>query len=182
MSEQTKQAKPHIIVTMADGSVKDFGERGKLLSTQETNETGFTLTFHVANGEQVQYVFNGDQTLLIEMAAFGAASKIKAATAGEPIDKITSVILSKVEEFNNGEFVSRNAGEPVATLSQIQQAYANVNGIDTSTSVGQATVAAIFSAMSKEEKSSLYKNVDIAFELKSIQFEAAKIARDLAKS
>jgi hypothetical protein len=167
-----------IIITMQDGQIKNFGERGKLLSTQEVSEAGFAITFHVVTGEQSTYTFDGDMALLIEMAAFGAASKIKAATAGLENEKIKAIIDDKIAEFNLGDFNTRAGGDSVVNLSQIQTAYAIVNSIDINTQEGINKVQAIFAALSKKEKSDLYKNVDIKLELATIQYEAAKLAKE----
>jgi len=176
---QSAAVKAPNIVTMADGSAKNFGERGRLLSTSTIGEDSFSTTFHIVNGKQVSYQFTGSIALLLEMAAFGFEAKVKASCAGTPVDEIEAVISSKVEEVKQGNFVGRSTGEITASLSQIQTAYATVNGIDVSTSEVIAKVNAIFSAMSKEDKAGLYKIAKIQLELAKLKLAAAEAAIEL---
>jgi hypothetical protein len=167
------------IVTMQDGSVKNFGERGRLLSTSVIGEDSFSTTFHIVNGAQISYQFTGSIALLLEMAAFGFDAKVKASCAGVSVDGIEKVITDKVTEITAGNFVGRSTGELTSSLSQIQTAYAIVNDIDVSTSEGIAKVNAIFSAMSKEDKAGLYKVAKIQLELAKLKLAAAKAALEL---
>ena len=171
MSE--KQA---IVVEMENGEVKNFGERGRLLSSHVITDTAIEVTFHIVSGEQVSYkheVANLD-SLTAEAAAFGFASKVKAATAGVAIEEIKSVIESKIAEFKAGIWATRgSAGESLSPLSQIQTAYAEVNEIDVTSNEGVAKVNAIFAAFSKEEKSALYADKAIKVTLARLKYEAA---------
>lgn len=174
---EAPKAKVINLVTMNDGSQKNFGERNKLLSDSSTTETGFSIVFHVSNGEQVVYDFSGDTSLLLEMAAFGAASKIKQAVTGEKdVNKLAALIKDKIEEFHQGSFVNRVTGQLTTSLSQIQVAYARVHGIDITTTEGVAKVNAIFAAMTKEDKSALAQQGKIKLEIAKLRLEAAEAA------
>ena len=159
-------------VKMADGSIRNFGVKGKLLSDREVIENSFTITFHVANGQQAVYSFSGDKALLLEMAAFGADAKIKAATAGQTLDEIVKTVNDKIAEFNKGEFNSRSAGEQTALLTQLQQAYALVNGIDVSNEDGVNQVIAEFSKLSKDDAKELAKNPKIKVAMYKLKIQA----------
>lgn len=178
----TKKTRVINNVTMTDGSVKNFGERGKLLSSQVVHENGFDLTFHLITGEQIEFKHETTaDSLTLEMAAFGAAAKVKAATAGTKQEDLAAVVSAKLEEFKQGLFVTRAAGGEVSTpLSHIQTAYAIVNGIDTTTTEGVATVNAVFAALNKQQRSALYSNPKIKLELVKIQM--AKAQADLENS
>jgi hypothetical protein len=176
-NEQTEtKVKAINLITMQDGTQKNFGNRGKLLSSEAVNETDFSVTFHISTGEQVVYNFKGDTKLLLTMAAFGAASKVKSSCSGLKQEEIKSIIDAKLKEFDEGDFIGRTTGELTQVLSQIQLAWATVNGIDTSTSEGVAKVNAIFTAMSKEDKSDLYKLPKIQIELAKLKLAAAQAA------
>lgn len=168
-------------VTMQDGSVKNFGAKGKLLSSQDVTTSGFALEFYVVTGEIVKYEHqfgNEISALTAEMAAFGAASKIKAATAGSEVADLVKVITDKVEEYKQGIFVSRSSnGDNTSALTQIQTAYARVNGLNPEDQTDIAKVNAIFAALTKEEKSALYENIDIQIELAQIRLAAAQAAK-----
>jgi len=177
---ETKQVKEKVVnfVTMADGTKRNFGERGKLLSSTEIKPNGFEIQFHVVTGEQVAYTYSQDTeipSLLAEMAAFGVASKIKASTAGTEAADLVAVITAKKEEIEDGIFSTRGtAGEIVTPLNQLQVAYATVNGIDTSTKEGIAQVNGIFAELSKEDKTALYKVPAIKLELLKLKLQAAE--------
>jgi hypothetical protein len=175
---EKKESKPKVInlVAMADGSQKNFGGRGKLLSTETVNENDFSVVFHIANGEQAVYNFKGDTKLLLAMAAFGASTKIKSACSGLKTEEIKAIVEAKIKEFDDGDFIGRTTGDLTQVLSQIQLAWAIVNGIDASTSEGVAKVNAIFSAMSKEDKGNLYKLPKIQLELAKLKLAAAEAA------
>lgn len=178
---KVKKVKAINLVTMEDGSTKNFGERTKLLADHDVSDTSFKVTFHLSNGQQIVYNFEGDTNLLLEMAAFGASSKIKQACTGEKeADGIAAIINTKIKEFQEGNFVTRTTGQITTSLSQIQVAYARVNDIDVTNSDGVAKVNAIFAAMSKEDKSALYTVGKIKLELARLKLEAAEAALELA--
>ena len=170
------QAQKSNLVTMVNGEVKNFGERGRLLSSSNITSKGIEITFHILNGEQVTFTHEvaGLDELTAKAAAFGFESKAKASTAGVEVDKIKDVIEGKVAEFEAGVWSTRGgAGESLAPLTQLQTAYAVVNKLDPATSEGIAKVNAIFSALSKEEKSALYADVSIKIELAKLKLNAA---------
>lgn len=166
-------------VTMVDGTTKNFGERGRLLSTSTVTEDSFSTVFHIVNGKQISYDFTGSIGLLLEMAAFGFEAKVKASCAGVSVDNLEKVINDKVTEITAGNFVGRSTGEITSGLSQIQTAYATVNNIDISTSEGIVKVNAIFSAMTKEDRTGLYKVAKIQIELAKLKLAAAEAALEL---
>lgn len=166
-----------IVVTMEDGELKNFGERGRLLSTSNYTDKGIEITFHVVTGEQVTFTHKveGLDELTAKAAAFGFESKAKAATAGVEPSKIKAIIEAKVSEFEAGIWATRgSAGESLAPLTQIQTAYALVNDIDPSSSEGIAKVNAIFTTLTKEQKSALYADVKIKVELAKLKLQAAE--------
>jgi hypothetical protein len=173
--EQTKASNP-IIVTMENGEVKNFGERGRLLSSSTITDKAIEITFHIITGEQVVFTYSveGLDGLLAKAAIFGFESKAKAATTGVDVAKIKEVIETKVQEFNAGIWSTRGgAGESLAPLNQLQTAYAVVHNIDTSTDVGIAKIHTIFSTFSKEDKSALYSDVNIKIQLATLKLNAA---------
>lgn len=181
MTEETKVKAP-IIVEFENGETKNFGERGRLLSTVDFTAEGFDITFYVANGEMVTYnhKVKGLDTLTARAAAFGFETKAKASTAGTELDGIKAVIVAKIEEFTQGIWTSRaTTGEVLTALTQIQTAYAIVNGIDYNKDEGIAKVNAVFAALSKEDKSALYKDAKISVAIAQLKLDAAK-AREKA--
>lgn len=179
MTEQAQAQKVENWVDMVDGSRKNFGVKGRLLSTTEIVENGFDITFHIVTGEQVNFNYRQEAplpTLLAEMAAFGVASKVKASTAGSEIADLKTVITAKKEEIEEGTFSGRGAtaGDDVSPATQLQTAYANVHGLDISNKEGLAKVNAIFAAFSKEEKSALYKIPAIKLEILKLKFAQAQ--------
>jgi hypothetical protein len=174
MTEQV-QAKANL-VTMENGEVKNFGERGRLLSSSSFDDKGLEVVFHIITGEQVTFKLEveGLDELVAKAAIFGFESKAKAATAGVEVAKIKEVIEGKVEEFNAGVWSTRGgAGESLSPLTQIQTAYANANGIDPNTDAGIAKVNAVFAALTKEQKSALYAQAGIKVELAKLRLNAA---------
>lgn len=161
------------LVKMEDGSSVNFGARAKVLSTQTVTDTSFSLTFNIGNGKQVHYDFKGDTNLLLEMAAFGAANKVKQACAGlAKFEELEAMITAKVAELSEGIFVSRSGGKVSVALSQLQVAYARVNKIDISTTDGINEVATYFDSLDKEGKAALRKQGRIQIELAKLQLEA----------
>ena len=171
------QTKTPIVVTMENGEVKNFGERGRLLSSHVITEAGIELTFHIVDGTQVTYTHDveGLDSFTAEAAAFGFASKVKSATAGVPVEGIKDVIEAKLEEFSQGIWATRGSnGESLSPLSQIQTAYAIANGIDHTSNEGVAKVNAVFAALTKEQKSELYSQKAIKIELAKLKLAAAE--------
>lgn len=176
--------KPKVVnlVTLPSGKTKNFGEKGKLLSdttyTHDENGviTGFTLTFSTKTGTEHSFVSTNDMNLLYQAAAFGFASKAKASTAGVAEEDLPKAIDAKIAEFNQGQFITRTGGETTSAISQLQTAYAMVNGLGYNTSEDVIKLNAIFSAMSKEDKSALYKVPKIKLALAKIQLAAAESA------
>ena len=174
MTEQV-QAKANL-VTMENGEVKNFGERGRLLSSSSFDDKGLEVVFHIITGEQVTFKLEveGLDELVAKAAIFGFESKAKAATAGVEVAKVKEVIEGKVEEFNAGVWSTRGgAGESLSPLTQIQTAYANANDIDPNTDAGIAKVNAVFAALTKEQKSALYAQAGIKVELAKLRLNAA---------
>lgn len=180
MNEVAKEVKEKVInmVTMVDGTKRNFGERGRLLSSSEITKNGFSITFHVVTGEQVTFTYSQEADLpeiVAEMAAFGVAAKVKAATAGTETKDLVTVITAKKSEIEDGIFSTRGAaGEIVTPLNQLQTAYAIANGIDVSGKDGIAQVNAVFAELSKEDKSALYKVPAIKLELAKLRLQAAQ--------
>lgn len=178
----SKKPKVVNLVTLTSGKVKNFGEKGKLLSettfTKDENgiTNGFSITFATVEGTEHTYTFNGDMNLLYDAAAFGFASKAKSATAGSNGEDLIKVINAKIEEFNNGLFVTRTGGETTSAITQLQQAYAVVNGLGYESNEDVIKLNAIFSAMTKEDKSALYKVTKIKLALARINLAAAEAA------
>lgn len=176
--------KPKVInlVTLPSGKTKNFGEKGKLLSdtvfTHDENGvvTGFTITFSTKAGTEHTFTSSDDISLLYQAAAFGFSSKAKASTAGVAEEDLAKVIEAKIAEFNQGQFVTRTGGETTSAISQLQTAYAIVNGLGYETTEDVIKLNAMFSAMSKEEKSGLYKIPKIKLALARIQLAAAESA------
>lgn len=185
MTEQATKEKVINMVTMQDGTSRNFGERGKLLSSQEVSTKGFSITFHIITGDQVSYEYVSEHEvpeLLMEMACFGVSSKVKAATSGCSVDELKTVIQAKVEEIQEGIFTTRgNLGESITPLTQVQTAYALVNGINVEEKEGIAQVNAVFAQLSKEEKSALYKDPKIKLELAKLRLLAAQEALEGAE-
>ena len=183
-TEQVVEVKEKVVnmVAMADGSQRNFGERGKLLSTHEVNSHGFVITFHLVTGEQVVYSYTGElelPELLAEMAAFGVANKIKASTAGTKPEELLAVVTAKKEEIEAGNFVSRTGGgEILSALSQLQTAYAIANEIDYTTREGIAAINAVFAQLSKEEVSAIRKDPKVKMAVLNLQ--RAKLEAELA--
>jgi hypothetical protein len=172
---ETKQQ----LVTMTDGSVKNFGDRGRLLSTQVINAEGIEVVFHVVTGEQVTFKLPaaGVSPFILEAAAYGFASKAKNATSGTPVEQIAATIAARVAEYDKGVWVLRAAsGESLVALSQTQTAYAMVHGIDPTSSEGIAKVNAIFAALTKEAKADLVKAPAIQVAIAKIRLAAAEAA------
>ena len=170
------QSQKSNLVTMKNGEVKNFGERGRLLSSSVISKEGIEITFHIITGEQVTFKHEvaGLDELTAKAAAFGFESKAKASTAGVELDKIKDIIEGKIAEYKAGVWSTRGgAGESLAPLTQLQTAYAVVNEINISTSEGIAKVNAIFSALSKEEKSALYSDIKIKIQLATLKLNAA---------
>ena len=175
MTEVKAEAKQNL-VTMENGEVKNFGERGRLLSSSNFSDKGLEITFHIITGEQVTFSLEveGLDELVAKAAIFGFESKAKAATAGVEVAKVKEVIEGKVEEFTAGVWSTRGgAGESLAPLTQLQTAYANANGIDPTTTDGIAKTNAIFSALTKEQRSALYAQASIKVELAKLRLNAA---------
>lgn len=168
-----KETKPEItetieapnIVNMEDGSVVNFGTRAKLVSSQNIFENGFELIFSVLSGKVIKYRFTSEtpiSKLLAEMAAFGAASKAKSATAGaKDVTEIVSIINKKIEEFVNGSFVTRGASAASFVLSLQQEAYADVEGLDKTKPEVVASVKDIFSKMETAERTAFMKRPEV---------------------
>lgn len=161
------------LVNMEDGTSVNFGARAKVLSSQSVTDTDFSITFNIANGKQVHYQFKGDTNLLLEMAAFGAANKVKQACAGlKQFDELEAMITAKVAEMQEGIFVSRTGGKVAVALSQLEVAYARVHKIDITTTEGINQVAEFFASLDKEGKAAVRKQGRIQIELAKLQLEA----------
>ena len=177
MTEQAQEVKNQVVVTMENGEVKNFGERGRLLSSESITDEAVTVTFHIVDGTQVSYSHPvaGLNDFTAQALAFGFATKVKASTAGVAIADIKAVIEAKLEEFKAGIWATRgSAGESLTPLTQLQTAYANANGIDVNGNEGVAKVNAIFAAMTKEDKQALYGEKAIKIEIAKLKLAAAE--------
>lgn len=176
-TETQATAENTILVIMADGTVRNFGNRGRLLSTEKVSPNGIEVTFHVVTGEQVHFKLEtqGISEFLLEAAAYGFANKAKNATASTKVEDIAKVIQARVDAYNKGVWTNRApAGESSTSLTQTQTAYAMVKGIDHTTAEGISTVRAIFSALTAEDKANLQKDPQIQVALAELRLIAAK--------
>lgn len=177
LEDNNKESKVKVIniVQLIDGTSRNFGERTRLLSDKIINQNGFNIKFNLVTGHQFNYSFEiteDNKELLLEMAAFGVDAKVKASTAGVPLDKLQDLILSKLKDIENGNFVTRASGELTGGLTQLQQAYARVNGLDITKPEDVNKLQAIFAAYSKEEKTDLQKQRKIQIEIAKLRLEA----------
>lgn len=165
------------IVTMEDGSLVSFGNRAKLVSDQEITDTGFTIIFKIISGKILRYTYTGEIALpkiLLEMAAFGAAAKAKASTAGcKTHEDILKVIELKIAEYQAGLFVSRASGTP-AGLSVYQEAYAVVQGLNPESPEDILKVRDYFGALDKTARGALMADPKVKVEVAKIRFRQAK--------
>lgn len=174
------------VVTMQDGSTASFGNRARLISEQTIREDGFTIFFKLISGVIIDYVFHCDvgiPKLMLEMAAFGAANKAKAATAGlKKVDDIEKTIRLKVEEFTKGIFVTRGAPANSLTLTMTQEAYCDMKQLDKTSSEVVATVKGIFADFSSGEKSTLVTSAAMKVAMGAIRLAQAQaeLAADIA--
>lgn len=164
------------IVSMSDGSVVSFGSRARLISDQTITATGFELVFNIITGVILRYTFDAGKEvpkLLLEMAAFGAASKAKASTAGASVNDIKEIIEAKIAEFEAGLFPTRGAAAPAA-LTMYQEAYCKAEGWDIADLAIVTKVKALFADMSKEDKSTMMKSPAIRIQVNQIRLAQAQ--------
>ena len=152
----------------------------KTIKQTKTNTiiNGFELIFSVLSGKVIKYRFTSEtpiSKLLAEMAAFGAASKAKSATAGaKSTDDVATIINSKIEEFVSGSFVTRGASAASLVLSLQQEAYAVVNKLDQADSAVIASIKVKFSEMASTERNALIKTPAMRVAINEIRLAQAK--------
>lgn len=164
-------------VTMQDGTTRNFGERGRLLSTHTVTDTSLNITFHIVTGEQVTFSHkvSGLDEITAEAAVYGFSTKAKSATAGVAIENIKKTLEAKIEEFKKGVWATRGSvGQSLSPLTQIQTAYAIVHEIDITKDSGIAEVNAAFASLTKEDRSALYQDKEIKKALAKLRYEAAQ--------
>ena len=173
MSEETQtQSEELRIVHFNDGNTIDFGSRAKVITTFSYTENSFTVNFYIVDGRMLSYSYNSEQPLnrfLVEMAAFGAASKAKGSVAGLELDEIYTVLVKKIEEFNNEVFISRGSGSTSTVLTLEQEAYATINGIDLSNVENILVVKDIFENMSEDDKKAFRTSKEVKLAIAKIR-------------
>ena len=166
------------IIKMEDGSIVNFGTRAKLVTTVKVEETSFTVVFNLLSSRIITYSYVSSIPLpriLLEMAAFGAASKAKAAASnGSTETEIIEILETKVAEYQEGIFVSRGTTSMSGTLNMTQQAYCVVNGLDPFDPEVVVTTKATFDGMSKEDKAALSKTVPMKVAIGQIRLAQAQ--------
>ena len=166
------------IITMEDGSIINFGTRAKLVTTVKVTDTGFTVLFNLISARVISYIYESDvpvPRLLLEMAAFGAASKAKAATSNATDEAgVVDILTTKLAEFQEGIFVSRGSTGITSVLNMTQQAYCEVEGLDSNLAEVITDVKMKFKGMSVQDKAVLSKTVPMRVAMGKIRLAQAQ--------
>jgi hypothetical protein len=183
------EAKKDRLVTMQDGSVKNFGVRANLL-TNVDHETGL-VTFDFFTGETISfnaYAIEGQTVETFtafqkQVFIYGLLAKVKTALAPIKVDGLFEAVTKQLDAIAKAEFSTRGHAETVVGLSDLEKAYALAKVVqgDAPEYFSDLTdvrtieeVQAYFATLTTGGKNKLRNHPKVALELAKLRLEEAE--------
>jgi len=183
------EAKKDRLVTMQDGSVKNFGVRANLL-TNVDHETGL-VTFDFFTGETISFNAFGIEGQTVEtftafqkqVFVYGILAKIKTSLAPIKVDGLFTAVTKQLDAIAKAEFTTRGHAEAEVGLSDLEKAYALAKVVQGdapeyfSDLADQRTieeVQAYFATLTTGGKNKLRNHPKVALELAKLRLEEAE--------
>lgn len=185
----TVEAKKDRLVTMQDGSVKNFGVRANLLTSVDA-ESG-VITFDFFTGETIAfnaYTIEGQTVETFtafqkQVFVYGLLAKVKTALAPIKVEGLFEAVTKQLDAIAKAEFTTRGHAETVVGLSDLEKAYALAKVVqgdapeyfsDLNDARTIEEVQAHFATLTTGGKNKLRNHPKVALELAKLRLEQAE--------
>lgn len=184
-----KVEKKQRVVTMKDGSQVNFGVRGNVISSVDTETS--TLNFKVITGDTITFDASGIEGQPVDALTefqkqvylHGLLAKVKSSLAPIKVEDLVTAITKQLESLAKAEFNVRGAGSEVVTgLTILEKAYAiaksarsteHAHWADLDDAKTVEEVQAYFATLTPGEKNKLRANAYVKLELAKLEMEKA---------